>query len=400
MNIFYLDEDPLVAARYHCDKHVVKMITETAQMLCTAHREILGTPVIARAWCIVGNQRVLKEYVHSELPGDEYDKDRILIKRDYYLSTHKNHPSSCWVREARDNYSWAFKLFQGLMSEFHERYGSTHASARLIPFIGDHPLGDSAPVGFSPPPQAMPDQYKSTDTVGAYRQYYRGEKARFAVWRNQTPYWWKETSMNTTPALQIIAKHNTTKAKVARPAELAEKEPPVYFAPGIFDDVTGAAFPALEKAEMIAKNEKGKYYLTDKGIAEAEAVFDKLPADQLKLAELQAKYDSFEKTRGYKFRKKADAIAAIEALTAGTEEPEIVVAAPKGGGGGRTIKDGIIRLIVKENPKKPDTKAHHKYGLYKDGMKISEFLAAGGERADLSWDSNREYIKLEDLPAE
>ena len=31
MNIFYLDNDPTTAARYHCNKHVVKMILESAQ---------------------------------------------------------------------------------------------------------------------------------------------------------------------------------------------------------------------------------------------------------------------------------------------------------------------------------------------------------------------------------
>ena len=37
MNIFVLDLDPQKAAEYHCNKHVVKMILESAQMLCTAH---------------------------------------------------------------------------------------------------------------------------------------------------------------------------------------------------------------------------------------------------------------------------------------------------------------------------------------------------------------------------
>ena len=38
MNIFYLDENPKKCAKYHCDKHVVKMIIEYAQLLSTAHR--------------------------------------------------------------------------------------------------------------------------------------------------------------------------------------------------------------------------------------------------------------------------------------------------------------------------------------------------------------------------
>ena len=41
MNIFILDEDPLLAAQAQCDKHVVKMVLESAQMLSTTHR-IMG----------------------------------------------------------------------------------------------------------------------------------------------------------------------------------------------------------------------------------------------------------------------------------------------------------------------------------------------------------------------
>ena len=40
MNIFILDRDPKVCAQYHCDKHVVKMILETAQMICTVLNEV------------------------------------------------------------------------------------------------------------------------------------------------------------------------------------------------------------------------------------------------------------------------------------------------------------------------------------------------------------------------
>lgn len=35
MNIFALDKCPKISAKYHCDKHVVKMIIESAQMIST-----------------------------------------------------------------------------------------------------------------------------------------------------------------------------------------------------------------------------------------------------------------------------------------------------------------------------------------------------------------------------
>ena len=42
MNLFYLHNDPVKSAEMHCDKHVVKMIIEYAQMLSTAHRMLDG----------------------------------------------------------------------------------------------------------------------------------------------------------------------------------------------------------------------------------------------------------------------------------------------------------------------------------------------------------------------
>jgi len=42
MNIFYLHKDPDICASYHCDKHVLKMIIEYAQLLSTAHRMLDG----------------------------------------------------------------------------------------------------------------------------------------------------------------------------------------------------------------------------------------------------------------------------------------------------------------------------------------------------------------------
>ena len=42
MNIFYLHEDPIQNAKWHVDKHVVKMVTEYAQLLSTAHRVLDG----------------------------------------------------------------------------------------------------------------------------------------------------------------------------------------------------------------------------------------------------------------------------------------------------------------------------------------------------------------------
>lgn len=152
MNIFYLDQNPIIAAWYHCDKHVVKMILETAQLLSTAHHHY-GSAT-------------------SEM----------------YKPTHRNHPSAVWVRESRANYMWAWRLFSALCAEYTERYGKTHKTSRLLKALFNRP--DGIPTArMTEPPQCMPDEYKGDDTVLAYRSYYRGDKRRFATWKTHEPDW-------------------------------------------------------------------------------------------------------------------------------------------------------------------------------------------------------------------
>lgn len=137
MNIFYLDESPAVAARYHCDKHVVKMIVETAQLLSSAH------------------------WLHPDNPS-------VLPK--IYRLTHKNHPCAIWVRSSSLHYVWTFRLLEHLLHEYTYRYEKTHATTRLLEPLSELPLIPDD--GFVQPPQAMPDEYKHVDAVEAYRKYY------------------------------------------------------------------------------------------------------------------------------------------------------------------------------------------------------------------------------------
>ena len=160
MNIFVLDRDPNVAARMHCDKHVPKMILETAQMLSTAHH-VYDTPQA--------------QFV--------------------YKKAHLNHPCTIWVRDSVDNYQWAYDLFRALNDQFEARRGKTHLSwTKLGQILSETPPLPSC--GLTPFAQAMPDHYKQADAVEAYRAYYKGDKAPFAKWEwptAQTPSWWNST---------------------------------------------------------------------------------------------------------------------------------------------------------------------------------------------------------------
>lgn len=155
MNIFILDLDPEKAAQYHCDKHVIKMIIESAQLLCSVHH-----------------------FYYQDLENIPYKK------------SHINHPCSKWVRESLSNYKWLNSLGLFLCKEYYLRYGNkTHKTLNvLIWCIENQPL--IYDKGLTPFAQAMPEQYKNEDPVKAYRDYYLNEKKNICKWSNQIPEWW------------------------------------------------------------------------------------------------------------------------------------------------------------------------------------------------------------------
>jgi len=160
MNIFYLDHNPKVAAQAMTDKHVVKMILESAQLLSTAHRVLDGEAVIE----LSKNGRRLTRYSHTTL-------DDVL-----YKSTHINHPSGVWVRESQTNYMWLYEHFIALCNEYTARYNKVHASYTKLAHVLSVPPFNIAGSPFTPIKLAMPTPYHLPDVVEAYRMYYEAEK--------------------------------------------------------------------------------------------------------------------------------------------------------------------------------------------------------------------------------
>lgn len=152
MNIFILDDDITLCARYHCDQHVVKMILESVQLLCTAlNKKGFTTP---------------------------------------YKSTHMKHPCVLWVEESYDNFVWLTQLVHALNSEYQYRYdkSSDHKSMAVLAQIQGYHYPSLGLTAFA---QAMPDEYKIPgDAVSAYRRFYLGEKMGFARWtKRDIPDW-------------------------------------------------------------------------------------------------------------------------------------------------------------------------------------------------------------------
>lgn len=161
MNIFFLDFDVKKCAKFHCDKHVVKMILETAQLLCSAHHV------------------TIHDTIHDT------------IHVPYKLS-HKNHPCSIWVRESLSNYLYLCELGLALGEEYTYRYGKTHKSIEVIQWcLTNRP--NIKDIGFTTPPLAMPDEYKVESVIDSYRNYYKGAKSTIVSWKNrEKPDWFLE----------------------------------------------------------------------------------------------------------------------------------------------------------------------------------------------------------------
>lgn len=152
MNIFILDDDIKLCAQYHCDQHVVKMILESVQLLCTAlNKKGFETP---------------------------------------YKSTHAKHPCVLWVEESYDNFLWLTELVRELNTEYKFRYDKSvdHKSMAVLELIQQHTYPS---IGLTEFAQAMPDEYKIRgDAVSAYRRFYLGEKMGFARWtKRELPAW-------------------------------------------------------------------------------------------------------------------------------------------------------------------------------------------------------------------
>lgn len=150
MNIFYLDTDIKKCAQYHCDKHVVKMILEYAQLLSTA----------------------------CKLSG---------IDAGYNI-THQNHPCAVWTRKSEANFLYLVDLQDHLNYEYKLRYsGKDHKSYLIVK--EELSLPTLPKDEFTEPPKCLPNEFKHLSTVDAYREYYKRDKAYFCTWKTKKPEW-------------------------------------------------------------------------------------------------------------------------------------------------------------------------------------------------------------------
>lgn len=194
MNIFVLDTRPHVAAIYHNDSHCNKMVLESAQLLCTAHRVKRGVKGIVKRKLPDGTIQEREKYImpeHGEHSGMwEHERGPL------YWANHINHPCAVWTRSTAARYRWLYALYVNLCREFTHRRKKVHKSQELITILHalprrmrvDSHLQSYDCGGFV---LAMPDEYKCNSAVESYRAYYRGDKRPLATWTHRpVPNWW------------------------------------------------------------------------------------------------------------------------------------------------------------------------------------------------------------------
>lgn len=153
MNIFVLDRNPELAAKMHNDKHVIKMIVESCQILCSVHHMSSSK---------------------KDIP---------------YRLTHKNHPCCIWARTSLSNYNWLFNLTRHLLDEYTFRYGKIHKSERVYEWLLEN-NPSIKDIGLTKFPLAMPEIYRKDDEVESYRNFYINDKLHFTTYKKRKPPYW------------------------------------------------------------------------------------------------------------------------------------------------------------------------------------------------------------------
>jgi hypothetical protein len=163
MNIFVLDQSPIAAAHMMCDKHIPKMVVETAQMMASALRR---------------HGAVDEQMPIAKTSGKPY-------KGGY-----KHHPCTVWSGDSRANFVWLSLHGESLLNEYYDRYKKVHACHNAIYQMSA--MCKMIPDGMLTPfAQAMPDEYRNPCAITAYRAYYHSKT--FAKWEKGAPVpnWWR-----------------------------------------------------------------------------------------------------------------------------------------------------------------------------------------------------------------
>ena len=193
MNLFVLHLDPKLAAQFHADKHVVKMLLEACQLLYGVHWVVAYPELLNYTYSV----KLSQEQKKLSIPESLQDAPASHTRPDEpgFRPVHLHHPCAKWVRESQGNYFWACQLALALADEYMYRFGErnakVHSCQKHAQWLLDH-IPDLASLDQTEFVQAMYPEYKKEDAVEAYRAYYRGSKGERGLLqytRREIPDW-------------------------------------------------------------------------------------------------------------------------------------------------------------------------------------------------------------------
>lgn len=173
MNIFALNIDPRKAAEAHGDKHVIKMILETCQMLYSAHWTSVNPDILKERSSI----KISKIAKTLAVPQHMLTAPKSLSGKHGYSPVHLHHPCTIWIRECRGNYMWAADLAIYLATEYEFRWpGKQHSCKEHAIWLKNNlppNMNHGERNGFA---IAMDPKYRLEDPVESYINFYKGSK--------------------------------------------------------------------------------------------------------------------------------------------------------------------------------------------------------------------------------
>jgi hypothetical protein len=189
MNIFVLHPNPRKSARWHVDRHVVKMLLETCQLLYTTHW-VIAFPQLKQCKSPIS---LAKFHKTLQEPKSLKTAPVALSSGEHYRPCHVLHPCARWTRQTLGNYLWLCRLGIELAREFRHRFGHVHSCEEHVQWLYANP-----PPGIRQLPKsyfimAMDEQYKiSGDPIRSYRNYYKTSKKERGLvkyTKRQVPHW-------------------------------------------------------------------------------------------------------------------------------------------------------------------------------------------------------------------
>lgn len=190
MNIFILDKDPVIAAQLQCDKHVVKMIVESAQMLSTSHRLLDGVAVKRPS----KSGKTMRTYYDLYEGTDDLEMETLLM-----ANAHESHPCTKWTMESIGNYDWHWLHLKALCEEYTYRYGKIHKVERIDPVVGysllqalkilPRNIPDGPMTPFRLAMKSNPECMYEDDPVRSYREFYQTKTFKMVWTKREIPEW-------------------------------------------------------------------------------------------------------------------------------------------------------------------------------------------------------------------